>query len=280
MPASHSSQPPHKTEQKPVRVGAVNYLNSKPLIESLEKASGLQLSLDLPSRLADALASRQIDVGLIPSVELFRNTGYTIVSDACIACYGPVSSVKLFFRKSPREVQTLALDEGSRTSAVLSQILLKERFGISPALEQLPIGDGMKSCQADAILLIGDRAMDVENEGFSDVWDLGEGWMKLTGLPFVFATWAARPGFHSPGLDALLSKVRDDGVNNLSSIAKRESNIVGIPAKRCFEYLNKNLHFTLGEAERKGLATFYQHAHKYQLVPSGWEPIAHDIATT
>src|ERR1700733_15959753 len=100
-----------------LRVGAVTYLNTKPLVYRLEQfAPHVELVFDLPSRLADQLAAGQLDVALIPSIEFFQNPHYTIVSDACIACRGPVRSVKLFSRVPPQNIQSLALDEGSRTS--------------------------------------------------------------------------------------------------------------------------------------------------------------------
>ncbi len=98
-----------------------------------------ELIFDLPSRLADNLAAGQLDVALIPSIEYFQNPSYKIVSDACIACRGPVLSVKLFCRVPAQQIRSLALDEGSRTSAALVRILLKERFGLEPRLEPLPI---------------------------------------------------------------------------------------------------------------------------------------------
>src|SRR4029078_11631480 len=99
------------------------------------------------------------DVALIPSVEFFRSESSTIVSDACIACRGPVCSVRLAFRVPPSEVRRVALDEGSRTSAALTRILLAEQFGIHPDWEPLTIGSGAETTEADAVLLIGDRAI-------------------------------------------------------------------------------------------------------------------------
>src|SRR5262245_47306094 len=108
-----------------LRVGAVHYLNTKPLVYGLaELAPNVELVYDVPSRLADRLARRTLDVALIPSIEFFADPGYTIVSDACIACRGPVLSVKLFSRRPLVEIRTLALDEGSRTSIALARILL------------------------------------------------------------------------------------------------------------------------------------------------------------
>src|SRR3954470_3310916 len=100
-----------------MRIGAVNYLNSKPLVYGLESlAPTARITYDLPSRLADSLAAGRLDVALIPSGEFFRTPGPRIVSDACVACCGPVLSVKLHFRVPPKDVRTVALDEGSRTS--------------------------------------------------------------------------------------------------------------------------------------------------------------------
>src|SRR4029453_14916808 len=116
-----------------MRIGAVSYLNTKPLIYGLgQLAPQHELLLDLPSRLADDLAAGRLDVALIPSVEFFQNPDYTIISDARIACRGPVHSVKLFSRVPVRSIESLALDEGSRTSVALVQILLREQFGIVP----------------------------------------------------------------------------------------------------------------------------------------------------
>src|SRR5436305_10366741 len=115
------------------RIGAVNYLNSKPLVEGLsELLPGTEIHLDYPSHLADDLTQGRLDVALIPSIEYFRGHDYQIVSDACVAAHGSVLSVKLYSRVPWSEVRTLALDEGSRTSATLARILLAERYGVFP----------------------------------------------------------------------------------------------------------------------------------------------------
>src|SRR6188768_2971938 len=113
-------------KRKKLRVGAVSYLNTKPLIYGLERlAPQAELVLDVPSRLAIDLAAGELDVALIPSIEFLREPAYAIVSDACIGCRGPVLSVKLFSRGPAAEIRTLALDEGSRTSVALVRILLR-----------------------------------------------------------------------------------------------------------------------------------------------------------
>jgi chorismate dehydratase len=280
-----------------MRIGAVNYLNSKPLVCGLEGAApDVRVTYDLPSRLADWLAAGRLDVALVPSVEFFRAGGHRIVSDACVACKGPVLSVKLHFRVPPREVRSVALDEGSRTSAALTQILLAERCGVRPRWERLAIGSGVNETRADAVLLIGDRAIEkaespprrvnsgLRAEGqktaspqppapspFCEVWDLGEQWTAWTGLPFVFAMWIARDGVDVSQVAGLLEAARDRGQNELDEIASREATVVGISRELAERYLRDNLHFTLGREERAGLRKFYELCVAHELAPRGLE---------
>lgn len=260
-----------------MKVGAVSYLNTKPLVYNLPAAGflpgvpgdGVDLVFDLPSRLADRLAAGELDVALIPSIEFFQNPNYTIISDACIGCRGPVFSVKLFSRKPVSEIRTLALDEGSRTSAALIQILLKERHGVSPQLLPLPIGSPWEDSPADAILVIGDRAMHPPTTEFVEIWDLGDVWCRWAELPFVFAMWVARPGIKTAELAAKLSLARDQGVAHLTNIARAEASRYELSYDQCLRYLRDNLHFTLGPRELAGLRLYYQHAVQLNLAPPG-----------
>ena len=166
------------------KIGAVSYLNTKPLVYGLDDRSDeFEMIYDLPSRLADSLAAGDLDVALIPVIEAISNPSYTVVSDACIACRGPVLSVKLFGRVKPEEIKTLALDEGSRTSAALTQVILKQKYAVEPILEELPISRPWRDSKSDAVLVIGDRAMkDISAESadeFDFVWDLGQFWNCL-----------------------------------------------------------------------------------------------------
>src|SRR3954451_13435764 len=141
-----------------VRVGAVNYLNTKPLICDLEElAPRAELVLDVPSRLADRLAAGELDVALIPVIEYFRAGTYTVLPNVSIASRGPVLSVTLFSRVPWANIRSVALDEGSRTSAALTQVLLRKRYGVTPAFEPLPIDRPADTLSTDAVLLIGDR---------------------------------------------------------------------------------------------------------------------------
>lgn len=269
--------PALKADPETLRIGAVTYLNSKPLIEDLELlASDAELVLDYPSRLADDLAAGHLDVGLIPSIECFRGPGYEIASDACVATRGPVLSVKMYSRVPVGAIRSLALDEGSRTSAALVRILLHERYGVSPELMPLPLGDTVEDTTADAVLLIGDRAMHPPECEFVQTWDLGEEWLQWTGLPFVFAMWAVRPGVELNGVEESLRISRDLGILRLESIAAREAQALGISKRTAFNYLKNNLHFRLGPAERSGLRLYHQLAVKLGLVPEGSKIVYRD----
>jgi chorismate dehydratase len=266
-----------------MKVGAVSYLNTKPLVYGLPPRgrmtpgfaqaetgqSGLELVFDLPSRLADRLSRGELDVALIPSIEFFQNPQYTIISDACIGCRGPVYSVKLLSRVPVSEIKTLALDEGSRTSASLVQILLRERHNVVPERLPLPIGSPWEESPADAILLIGDRAMHPPVGQFAEIWDLGDVWCRWAELPFVFAMWVARPGLDTTELAARLSLARDQGLAHLTQIAAAEAPRYELTYDQCLTYLRDNLHFYLHRRELAGLRTYYQHAVRLGLAPAG-----------
>ena len=256
----------------PIRIGAVNYLNSKPLIEGLADdlrrvAPGADLVLDFPSRLADDLGTGHLDVALVPSIECLRDPDYEVVTDACVATQGPVLSVKLYSRVPISQISTLALDEGSRTSATLARVLLAERFGLHPELEPLPLGKTVDASKADAVLLIGDRAMHPLDETFVETWDLGDVWSHWTGLPFVFALWATRRGTTLGEVEGALTAARDRGLEQLNQIAERESLELGISRDAACAYLHDNLHFHLGSAERHGMELFQRLAIAQGLAP-------------
>jgi len=254
---------------RPVRIGAVSYLNTKPLVYGLAKRlPEAEIVFDLPSRLADDLAKKELDIALIPTVEYFQDPEYQIVSDACIACRGEVYSVSLLSRCQSADIKTLALDEGSRTSAALVQILLKKRLGIVPELSPFPIGSDLSLLSTDAMLIIGDRAMHVDKSDFEETWDLGQAWVDWTGLPFVFAMWTARADldFDLAPIETALSSARDEGVKHLSEIAASHAEQLGISRQQCEVYLKEHLYFYLGEQERQGQELFRQYVDELSAV--------------
>lgn len=264
-----------------LRVGAVTYLNSRPLTDALSQClPGAEIVWDLPSRLADQLAAEMLDVALIPSFEFFRHRSYTIVSDACVACEGPVRSVKLFGRVPAKQVRTLALDEGSRTSAALAVILVEEETGRRPEIERLPIGASLDESQADAVLLIGDRAMIAPGRSAAFVWDLGQRWGERTGLPFVFSMWVARAGVAAAALHGRFAAARDRGTARLAEIARREAPRLGLAESECLDYLRNELRFSLGPREQRGLMLFCRKATEHRLLPAETRCEFHDCPAT
>lgn len=251
-----------------IRVGAVSYLNARPLVFFLSQlAPNVQILVDHPSRLADRLRGGDLDVAMIPSIEYFRLPGARIVSDACVACEGQVKSVRLYGRKPADQIETLALDEGSRTSAAMVRILLKERFCLEPRLEPLPLGASAEQCNADAVMLIGDRGMFAPHGEFEFIWDLGEEWVRWTGLPFVFAMWVTRSTASCNGLEQALAAARDEGVRRLDEIARAEAPAVGVSEQECLAYFRDNLVFRLGPRQRQGLELFGRLAAHHGLAP-------------
>lgn len=277
-------------KQAKIRIGAVSYLNTKPLVFGLaERLPQADIVYDFPSRLADRLARGELDVALIPSIEFFQDPLYSIVSDACIGCRGPVWSVKLFSHVRPEDIRTFALDEGSRTSVALVRILLSERFGLSPELVPLPMDDSARSSgrkplpQADALLLIGDRAIHAPPGDWNFIWDLGDEWNRWAEFPFVFAMWTARPGLEPQvllELDVAFRQARDAGLAHLPAIAEREAGLIGLTQAECLAYLRDNLYFYLGPREQQGLALFYRHAEALGLAPRGrqWQEVESSAA--
>jgi len=253
-----------------IRIGAVSYLNTKPLVYRLDElAPDAEIVYDFPSRLAVDLATGELDVALIPSIEFFQDPKYTIVSDACIGCRGPVLSVKFFSRVPVEKIRRVSLDEGSRTSIALVRVLLQQRYGIEPELESLPIGATAQDSDADAVLLIGDRAIHQPVADFVEIWDLGDEWCRWSELPFVFAMWVAHVGKDLRGTELALDAARDAGIRCLDEIAKREAVEAGLSPAQCLTYLRDNLHFHLGPRELRGLALFYEHAAALGITPPG-----------
>jgi len=252
----------------PLRIGAVSYLNTKPLVYRLsELLPHDELIFDYPSRLADSLAQASLDIALVPSIELAAHPEWKIISDACIGCVGPVLSVKVMFRVPPPRVRSLALDEGSRTSAALAQVLLSKLHGVHPKLTNLPLGSQPEQADADAVLVIGDRAICNDDRKFVEVWDLGEQWCRWAGLPMVFAMWVASPHVATAEVANAFSAARDNGCRHLREIASEQSLEMQLPLELVEGYLCHNLHFHLGYEQIRGLELFYQSAADLNLIP-------------
>jgi chorismate dehydratase len=253
-----------------LRIGAVNYLNTKPLIYQLEQlAPAAELILDYPSRLADQLAAAMLEVALIPVIEYFRAGSYRLIPNIAIASQGPVLSVTLFSRVPWREIRRVALDEGSRTSAALTQILLRKKYGVQPALCPLPLDRGAEAVDADAVLLIGDRAMHACLPGFRYAFDLGQEWHEWTGLPFVYAAWAVRDGVDLGSVLDAFHEAKRRGIDHIGPIAAQEAPALQLDAGFCRRYLANIIRFDLGPRELAGLQHYYQLASELGLARRG-----------
>ena len=262
-----------------LRVGAVSYLNAKPLYYRLGlHAPDVRLSLDYPSVLADRLARRDLDVALIPSIEYLRGAdrGYEILPGFAIAAHGPVRSVKLFSRVPLDRIRRLALDEGSRTSQALCRVWLASVHGVEPAqIETLPIGVPPEESTADAVMLIGDRAMRDLSGSFVSTVDLSEAWNLMTGLPFVFALWVARAGVELGDLPERLAESRADGLAHADELAAEHGPRLGLSPAACVDYLTRVLSYDLGAPEIAGLRRFAREAAALGLAPRGAELVFH-----
>lgn len=251
-----------------LRLGAVSYLNTKPLVFGLESHRDLfAVRYDLPSQCAKLLHQGHVDLGLIPSVEYLRGD-YAMVPDVAIGSHGPIASVAIFTRVPIDQVRTLALDTSSRTSVALTKILCAKRWQIEPTL--VPLGPNLTAmlAKADAALLIGDPALELDPaaHGVTKI-DLGTEWHALTRLPFVYAVWAGRQGIATQEHCAGLQAARDQGVASVESIARASARGDAARESRALQYLRDNLKYGLGAAEVAGLLQFHLWAVQLRLAP-------------
>lgn len=264
----------------PYRIATVSFLNCLPLVEWFSTPEGLAratLRSALPSRLSALLASSEADVALLPTAEILRGRSAGLVGHSGIACRGNVDSVKLYHRGPLSRLRKVAVDRGSRTSVALLRVLLAETAGSAPAFAEIEPRPGALPPPDEGVLVIGDRcfAFDrwLRQEGAAAATltplDLGQAWFDLTGLPFVFAAWAAAPGF--PGragpaavreLDELLASARDYGVERFATLAAREAAAGSLgpggeatPAALEY-YFRHSLRYRLGDEELSGVRRF------------------------
>ena len=248
----------------PVRLGAVSYLNAAPLVHGLAGDPAFALSADLPARVAEQLHAGAIDVGMIPAIEYARGD-YAIVPGIAIGSRGPVRSVSLYLRGKLDQVRRVALDTSSRTSVALARILLRERLGRDPEYVPRPPDIKAMLADADAALVIGDPALYASTD--AERLDLGEGWQMLTGLPFVFAFWAGRPGALTAAHVVRLQAALRSGLAELPRIAVSYNGNGAGRAALNESYLRSNIAYALGPEELAGLSEFFRRAHRQGIIP-------------
>ena len=255
-----------------VRLGAVEYLNARPLVYGLERQPRFRRRYDIPSECARLLHAHDIDVGLIPSIEYLRGPRpYAFVPGPAVTSRGPVASVAIYTRVEPRDIRTIAMDTSSRTSVALATVLARRVFGASPeAVPMAPDLDAMLA-RADAALIIGDNALFLNPQSSIRKLDLGELWTAETGLPFVYAVWAGWPDALGPGDVELLQRARDEGVADADGVARAYYPDDAAREAVARRYLRDNIRYVLGADELEGLRTFYRYAAEAGLVPTAQE---------
>jgi chorismate dehydratase len=250
-----------------VRLGAVSYLNVRPLVYGLDRRQDLfSLRYDVPSVCAQLLATGDIDLGMIPSIEVQRGPEpYRIVPDLGIVSDGAVASVALFSRVPLPEIRRIGLDTSSRTSAGLVRILCREAWCIEPSFEAVAPDIATRVLGCDAALVIGDPALFLDHTaaGLMKV-DLGEEWTRMTGLPFVWAVWAGRPDALSRDHVAALQQARDQGIAHAEAIADAYCG----PARAavCRAYLRDNMKYRLSGRESAGLRMYHELAARHGVI--------------
>jgi chorismate dehydratase len=215
-----------------------------------------ELSFEIPSVCADRLADGSADIGLVPVIEAKRQ-GLDFVPGLGIACNGPVRSILLVSHVPAPEIRTVAADSSSRTSVALTEVILRERFGVAPRMVQQPPDLAAMLEGADAALVIGDPALRFHPDELPyHVYDLGQEWKWLTGLPMVFAVWAARPGIIDERVVAALRASCDYGLGHIEEIIAQEGPRRGFSEELVREYLTHYIHFRLTPDCEEGMRRF------------------------
>ncbi len=258
-----------------LRVSLVDFLNARPLVWGLlhDPPPGVSISRDVPSVCADKLARGEADIGLIPSIEYQRIPGVRVLAGLGIAAASEVRSVLLVSKVSREKIRSVSFDPASRTSAVLTRILLKRVYGLNPRyLEDAPSGPSPESRvpspdSADASLIIGDPALKARLNG-QVVLDLAAEWRSFSGHPFVFAFWGVREEAATPEVARLLRRSFEAARDRFGDLVAQEARESGLSEAVIEDYLRHSLHFELNTGDLEGLDLFYRLAAEEKLIPA------------
>ena len=238
----------------PFRVGTVRALNTVPLTRGLEE----EVIYATPSELAGMLRRDELDAALVSIVEPLLTGRYDILDGIAVAALGEVRSVLMAHRRPIEEITEVYCDTASLTSVQLLKVLLAER-GLNPEFKPLPGYDFTQL--PEYALLIGDNALDLAlGPHEHQIWDLGQAWFEMTGLPFVFAAWSLRRGLENASLRRQLREARDFGLDTLDHIIQSRSEYTLDFRK---DYLGWHLHYHLGADEKRGIAKFMELLRKH-----------------
>jgi len=237
-----------------LRVGCVQYLNSKPLIHGYTGS----ITLEHPSSLARDLGNGQLDAALVPTFEVLDHPHYALVDNVAIASDGPVYSVLLAYRGPIRMIKSVKLDPASRTSQNLVRVILAEFHDTHPDF----------GAEGEAELIIGNQAIEFrelhEKDTDLQILDLGEEWKRCTRLPFVYALWALRPDLENLcEIAGAFRALKENGIANLEAVIAEDN--TGTPEFRR-RYLTEHIRFGLQDEEKRGIARYRQLLVKYGLI--------------
>jgi chorismate dehydratase len=236
-----------------IRVAAVSYLNTKPLIYGFENGmmkDELELITDFPASIADMLIHNEVDIALVPIATIPMLKEHYIITDYCIGTEGEVASVCLFSNVPLEEIETILLDYQSRSSVGLLKILLKKYWKITPQLIYAEAGYEENIVSKRAGLVIGDRAF-IQRKKSKYIYDLGSAWLAMAGLPFVFAAWVANKKLPESFI-VDFNKTTSVGLQNLSEIITLNHYEHYDLAK----YYEGNISFNLDDKKRSGMELY------------------------
>ena len=240
---------------KKIRVGAVSYLNTKPLLYGLQHhaiSESIELIEDYPANLAKALEENTIDIGLVPVAVIPKLPEAHIISNYCIGAAGPVASVCIFSQVPMESITSVYLDYQSKTSVNLARILLKNYWKQDVLLLEAPSNFMDLIDGSTAAVIIGDRALEKYNS-YPYRYDLAEAWINYTGKPFVFATWVANKPIDEVFI-ANFNEANKLGLNNIDTVVEQLSHKNN--SYDLHTYFTKNISYTLDAAKKEGMAQF------------------------
>ena len=243
-----------------MRIGSVPYLNVKPLVDWFHSSDcdvEAEIVYAVPSQLAKMLRAGELDVANVSIFEGLQNPDLVLIPDISISAYSAVKSVRLFSKVPLEQIRTVALDTSSLTSAALTKILLNEAFGLSPEYRNFAPNLDVMLAENDAGLIIGDlKLFDLMPE--TVVYDLGQGWHDLTGLPFVYAGWLARREAVSNAMQDALHKAKKWGLERLEVLAEKWAPQLNLSLDRSRDYLLNVMNYDLTPEQRSGLKMYQE----------------------
>ncbi len=239
-----------------IRVGIVNYLNTKPLLYGLQRppiSEQIELVGDHPARVAEMLMNDEIDIGLVPVAVLPKLSTYHIVGNYCIGTEGEIASVALFSEVPMQDVKKVWLDYQSRTSVALLKYLMKEYWGINPEIVQADNENYRDQITGTtAGLVIGDRAFS-QRKRSTFIYDLGSEWRSITGLPFVFAVWVSKKELPAGFIQAF-DAANALGLDHIDEIvAAADFDLYDLK-----KYYSLHLSYQLDEKKRRSMEKFLE----------------------